>query len=71
MSKRLRVSMAGEIYLNERTIMNTLPDLLEKKVLYRHDDGLYQLNPRYAFSGSVKERNNELKVIMKLGCKDC
>ena len=70
-SKRLRVSMSNEISLNERTILNTLPDLLDKRVLYKHSDGLYQVNPRHAFSGRTKERNKELKVIMELGCKDC
>ena len=70
-SKKVRLSMGKEIDLNERTILNTIPLLLEKKIIYQYEDGLYQLNPRYVFYGSSKDRNNELKTIIELGCKDC
>lgn len=70
-SKKLRLDMSKNIKLNERTILNTLPQLLEKNLIYKHDTGLYQLNPRYAFEGSTSDRNKELKVIIELGCKDC
>lgn len=65
-SKKLRLSMAKEININERTILNTLPSLLDKGVLYLHSDGLYQLNPKYAYQGSTSERNEALKVILEL-----
>lgn len=70
-SKKVRLSMGKEIDLNERTILNTIPLLLEKKILYKYEDGLYQINPRYVFYGSSKDRNNELKTIIELGCRDC
>jgi hypothetical protein len=70
-SKRVRVSMSSEISVNERVILNTLPSLEEKGLLYKHADGLYQVNPRYAFAGSSDKRDEALKVIIELGCKDC
>lgn len=70
-SKKMRISMAHEIDINERTIHNTLPALLEKKLLFVHTDGLYQINPRYAYRGSTSERNQALQAVLKLHCKDC
>lgn len=70
-SKKIRLDISKETGLNERTVLNTLPALLEKKLLYKHESGLYQVNPRYVFEGSSADRNRELKVIIELGCKDC
>lgn len=70
-SKKMRLSMASEIDINERTIYNTLSILLDKKLLFIHPDGLYQINPRYAYQGSTTERNVALKAIIELGCKEC
>lgn len=70
-SKKVRLSMSKQIDLNERTILNTIPLLIEKNILYKHEDGLYQINPRYVFYGSSSDRNNELKTIIELGCKNC
>lgn len=70
-SKNVRVSMSKEVNLNERTILNTIPMLLEKKLLYLTEDKLYGINPRYIFYGSTTDRNKALKVLIELGCKDC
>lgn len=70
-TKKLRVDMSDSIDINERTILNTLPTLIEKRILFQHEGGLYQLNPRFAYQGSVVERNGALKAIIELGCKDC
>lgn len=66
-TKRLRISMGDEIDLNERTIANTIPLLVSKNLLVKHTDGLYQVNPRYAYHGSSSDRNNELRLILELG----
>ena len=70
-SKKLRLSMSNEININERTILNTIPSLVDKGLLYLRPDDLYQLNPRYAYQGSTVDRNNALKTIIELGCRDC
>ena len=70
-SKKVRLDISAITGLNERTVMNTLPDLIDKTLLYKHADGLIQLNPRYAFEGSTIERKGALKTIIEVGCKDC
>ena len=68
-TKSLRESMSKEVLLNERTIYNTLIVLRNKKLLF-YKDGLYQLNPRYAFRGSSADRNNALKAIIEIAMED-
>ena len=70
-SKKIRLDISSFTGLNERTVLNTIPLMLEKGLLYKHATGLYQLNPRYAFEGSTSERNNQLKILIELGCRDC
>lgn len=49
----------------------TLSENVSHPLLYRLGRGTYQLNPRYAFRGSSKDRNNSLKAIIELGCDRC
>ena len=70
-SKKVRINMSSEIGVNERTILNTIPLLLNKTLLVKDIAGMYQINPRYAFRGSTSDRNKELKAIIELGCKEC
>lgn len=70
LSKSDRIGMGKQINANQRTINYTIPLLLEKKVLYKSIDGIYGLNPRYAFYGTLKERNKRLKVLRDLGYAD-
>lgn len=67
-TKRLRLEIARKTNLNERTIYNILPSLVEKNLIFKHSDGLYQLNPRYVFKGSTVSRNNALVVALKIKC---
>jgi hypothetical protein len=66
-TKKLRLDISKLANLNERTILNTLPSLLEKKIILKHKSGLYQLNPLYVFIGSTSDRKKELKTIIELG----
>lgn len=68
-TKKLRVEISKVTGLNERTIYNVLPSLIDKGLIFRHDEGLYQLNPRYVFKGSTDSRNKALVVALKLNCK--
>lgn len=70
-SKKIRLDISLHTGLNERTVLNTIPSMIDKGLLYKHSSGLFQVNPRYAFQGSTSERNNQLKAIITLGCKDC
>lgn len=69
--KPIRMEMAKHIELTERTIYNTIKILEQKSLLFRHESGVYQINPRYAFRGSSSDRNDQLKAIIELGCNDC
>ena len=70
-SKKIRNDIAENPGLNPMTIYNIVPKLVEKKLIFKHDSGLYQINPRYAFQGSSSDRKNELKTVLELHCKDC
>ena len=68
--KALRVKMGSVIELHERTIYNTLITLVKKNLLFKKE-GLYMVNPRYAFKGSSLTRNNKLlSAIVELGYKE-
>lgn len=63
--------IAEKLDTSVSAISNTITQLKKDNLLYSPDRGLYMLNPRYAFKGSSKERNKQLKVIIELGCRDC
>ena len=67
----MRGLMSKDLHFASSTIANALTELVEAKLLYSKSKALYQINPRYAFKGSTSERNEALKAIIELGCKDC
>jgi len=67
----MRGLMSKELQFANSTIANALTELVETKLLYSKAKGLYQINPRYAFKGSTADRNEALKAIIELGCKEC
>ncbi len=69
-SKKLRMDIAKATSLNERSVYNTIKILEEKRLVFKHD-GLYRINPKYAFRGSSYERANELKLVLEMRCPDC
>lgn len=70
-SKQIRLGMGKKLGLNERTVLNTLGMLVEKKLIYTTAKGVYKINPRYAYKGSTNNRNRDLKVILELECPHC
>ena len=70
-NKPIRLEISKVTDLNERTIYNTIKKLEEKKLIFKHSTGAYQVNPRYAFKGSTADRSKELKAIIELGCENC
>jgi predicted transcriptional regulator len=67
--KPFRNHIAEKTNLNERTVYNTIIKLIEKGLLIKHSIGTYQINPKYAFKGSSRDRNDELKVVLELEYK--
>ncbi|MDQ6902285.1 MAG: replication/maintenance protein RepL [Bacteroidota bacterium] len=72
----IRNDIANRTKLKQGSINNTFNRLTSAEhtshpLLYRLGRGIFQLNPRYAFKGSTSNRNNSLKAIIELGCKNC
>lgn len=67
----LRTLLSKQLGFAPSTIANALTELTVCKLLHSPSRSLYQLNPRYAFKGSTLDRNDALKAIIELGCKDC
>jgi len=70
-SKQLRINLGKKLGLNERTILNTLGMLANKKLIYTTSKGIYKINPRYAYKGSTINRNRQLKFVLEVECPDC
>lgn len=70
-SKQIRIGMGKKLELNERTVLNTLGMLVEKKLIYTTAKGVYKINPRYAYKGSTYNRNRDLKVVLEVECPHC
>lgn len=70
-SKQLRINLGKRLDLNERTILNTLGMLTDKKLLYTTSKGIYKINPRYAYKGSTINRNRDLKFVLEVECPHC
>lgn len=70
-SKKIRLNIAESTNLNERTVYKTCQSLVDKKLIYKNSNGLYKINPRYAFKGSTSERNAALKAILEIECPEC
>lgn len=66
-----RTLIGKHIGINPGTVSHCLSELTEANLLYSRIRGIYRINPRYAFKGSSKDRDGELKAIIELGCKDC
>lgn len=64
--KAIKERMAIDIGTNIRTIDNSVSSLVAKKILTQKGRGLFILNPKLFFKGSLDSRNNLLKLIRKV-----
>lgn len=69
--KPTRQLMSDYCKISMGTVANSLTELKEKNLIYSPHKRVYYINPRYAFQGNTTSRNQALKVIIELGCKDC
>jgi hypothetical protein len=71
--KEIKMEISVKTGLKLSTIDNVLSALAKKDIplIFRKSKSVYYLNPRYAFKGSSSERNNQMRIIFDLGCKNC
>lgn len=66
--KGLKQVIGDKLKLKLGTVNNAITKLNDKKLIYSTQRGLYKINPRYAFKGSTKERNQMLKFVLEVEC---
>lgn len=71
MNKGLKEIIAKETNCKARSLDTSFTELVRANVIVKIEVGLYKINPRHIFQGSSINRNNQLKAIIELGCKDC
>lgn len=69
--KSLKEILAKEVGCSARSFDSAVTSLVEDNIIIRTDRSLYRVNPRHVFQGSSSERNNQLKAVLELYCKDC
>jgi Firmicute plasmid replication protein (RepL) len=70
-TKQGRINIGKRLELNERTVLNTLCMLVTRKLIYTINRSIYKLNPRYAYKGSILNRNRALKFVLEVECPTC
>jgi len=71
MSKSLKNIIASETDCKPRSFDTAFTYLVKNNIIVRISPQLYRINPRHVFQGSSSERNNQLKVVLEVYCKDC
>jgi hypothetical protein len=71
MSKSLKLIMAGETGCKPRSFDAAFTSLIKDNIIVKISNQLYKINPRHVFQGSSSDRNNQLKAIIELGCREC
>jgi len=71
MSKGLKDLIAVECKCSPRSFDTAFSSLVKDNIIVRLNRGVYKVNPRHVFKGSRNKRNDSLKAIIQLGCKNC
>lgn len=68
--KGLKEDICIKTNLKLGTINNSISNLSKLKLIVSFGKSVYELNPRYAFKGSSKDRNKRLNILLE-HCPDC
>ena len=71
MSKSLKIIIAKETGCKPRSFDTAFSYLVKENIIVKIGAQLYKVNPRHVFQGSSSERNNQLKAVLELHCKEC
>lgn len=64
-----KLSKESEMSLS--AIKKSVSQLVSKNILIRMGSGLYKINPRYYWRGSLTNRNKTMKYILEVECPEC
>ena len=64
LNKALKQDMADNLNLKLGTVNNSITNLVKKNLIFRITEGVFMLNPKYAFRGSSNDRKKQ--IIMTL-----
>jgi hypothetical protein len=71
MNGGLKTIIAKETNCKARSLDNAFSFLVKENIVVKIGPQIYKVNPRHVFQGSSSVRNQELKAIIELGCKNC
>jgi len=71
MNGSLKKLIAEETYCNPRSFDNAFTFLVKSNIVVKIGSQLYKINPRHVFKGSSQTRNESLKTVIELHCKEC
>jgi hypothetical protein len=71
MTKDLKHEIANQTGCKSRSLDTAFTDLVRKNVVVKIAPQLYKVNPRHVFKGSTSNRNEALKAVIELGCREC
>lgn len=64
-----KLSKESEMSLS--AIKKGISQLVDKKILIRIGSGLYRVNPKYYWRGSLANRNKTMKYVLEVECPNC
>lgn len=71
MSKTLKEIIARECECSPRSFDTAFSSLVKDNIIAKIGSRLYTVNPRHVFQGNTTARNQALKAVIELGCKEC
>ncbi len=71
LTKYLKETIAQECNCKPRSFEKAFTTLIKDNIIVKLDGRTCKINPRHVFKGSSSNRNEALKAIIELGCKDC
>lgn len=70
-NRSLKDVLADEVGCSARSFDTAVTSLTTDNIIIRLNKSLYRINPRHVFQGSSSDRNQHLKAVIELYCKEC
>ena len=63
--------LSKESEMSMSAIKKSVAQLVDKNILIRIGSGLYRVNPKYYWRGSIANRNKTMKYVLEVECPNC